>query len=463
MVWIGCLCLLIGANAVRAQSFVLTLTNTPDPILLGRNITYSLSVSNATGQNLNPGFITSAYGKNAEFVLATNLFGITNTPGLVIFEIPSDAFPANGVIDVFLELRGTNVGRLTNTFTVEIVDQGQTFPASTSVVSTIILPAVDLGISIAGPADGVFPGDVFSYRLLASNAGPDEAAGVVVSNALPDHVSLLGLSPSESVELVDGYVLFSPGTLTNRESADAIVSVLATNAASSNRITAVITAPNVSDTNPANNSFSTNVPILTPDSNQIVVVDLSTQLLNQQTGWMEQRVLLENVGTTAVDSVRLLVGGLTNALINVTGTNGTTPYVAHGAGLGAGEQLAILLEYFNPSRMAGADPLLTAYGTPPLDLTPQDGVGIPVDRIVRVTSSTLNDGRILLEWPVTSDGPFQVIYDGEAEFGGAKGSLPLVQAPAGANRVQWLDYGPPRTQSAPSNTATRFYRIIELP
>jgi uncharacterized repeat protein (TIGR01451 family) len=460
----ACLCLLLGVSRVPAQDFILTLTNTPSPILLGSNITYSLTVSNATGLNLNPGVITSEYNSNAAFVSATNEFGFTNTPGLVVFAIPTSSFPKDGVIRVGLELRGTNVGFLTNTFRVAISDDGRTTPATNQVISSIELPPeADLGLSIRGPVNGVFPGDSFSYQLLVTNAGPDTAEPVMVTNPFPAQVSLLSLSPTGKLALVNGFILFSVGTLTNQQSAAATVTVLATNAASTNLISGTVGASGISDTNTANNSYTTNVPILTPLTNQIVASLVSTQRFNPQTGWMEQRVRLENVSTSGVDSVRLLVGGLTNLLVNVTGTNGTTPYVAHGAPLEGGQAMELVLEYFNPARTAGGDPTLTAYGTPRLDLTPLEGTGITVSRIVQIGFTNLNHGRMLLEWPGTAGARYQVVYDEQASFSESKGSLPVVATPSGANRLQWLDYGPPRTLSAPSNVSSRFYQVIELP
>jgi uncharacterized repeat protein (TIGR01451 family) len=485
-VWRGvllslCLGCLAGITSTRGQSFFLTLTRTPDPILLGNNIRYSLSVSNATGQNLSPGEIRSEYDTNlADLILATNRFNIitnilTNTPGLVIFEIPPNQFPINGVLDVFVELRGTNTGRLTNTFRVELDDEGRTEPAETNTVSEIVPRQADLGISILGPSDGIFPGDAFSYQLLASNAGPDGVSSVVVSNPFPANVSLVALTPEDTTELTNGVVVFSLESLRFGGSAIATVSVLATNATNFNEIRAQISAPFVTDPDPTNNAISTNIPILAPVLDQVVVTNLSAQVFNPQTGWMEQEVLLENISTSRVDSIRLLVDGLTNglALINMTGTNGSTPYVAHGAALEGGDRLELLLEYFSPTRTAASIPdqtNLTAYGTPPLDLTPEEGPGVTVERIVLInftntpaTNVVNNNGRILLEWPVTNPGPFQVIYDGNAGFTNAKGSSILVTAPASANRVQWLDYGPPRTLTAPHSATSRFYRVIQLP
>lgn len=467
--WGVALCLLLLSVSLPcvAQDFVLTLTKTPDPILLGSNINYSLSVSNATGFNVNPGVLTSVYGRQAEFVDATSDLSYTTSVGQVVFEIPAEALPIDGVVHVLLELRGTNVGLLTNTFTVTINDGGQTIPASTNVVSSIVSRA-DLGISVLGPPNGVFPGDTFNYRLLATNAGPDVALGVVVSNPVPANVSVVGASPSDQLKVINGFVLFSAGTLPSQASAQATVSVLATNTAASNGIVATIRAPFVIDTNQTvNNTAITNVPILTPNTNQITVTNLSGQQLNFQTGWIEQQMVLSNRGPGGVDSVRLLVDGLTNQLVrlvNATGTNRSTPYVAHGGGLAPGEQVGITLEYYSPSRSTnGPNPSWSAYGTPRLDLTPAQGDGITVERILPMTRTNINQGRILLEWPVVAGAAYQVVYyDGDLASTNAKGSMPFVGVPASANRVQWLDYGPPRTLSRPTNSA-RFYKVIQLP
>jgi hypothetical protein len=40
-------------------------------------------------------------------------------------------------------------------------------------------------------------------------------------------------------------------------------------------------------------------------------------------------------------------------------------------------------------------------------------------------------------------------------------AIPIVIAPA--NRVQWYDDGPPKTDSIPSTIGSRFYRVMLLP
>jgi hypothetical protein len=52
-----------------------------------------------------------------------------------------------------------------------------------------------------------------------------------------------------------------------------------------------------------------------------------------------------------------------------------------------------------------------------------------------------------------------VVYSDNNTFSNALIAPPSIVAPA--NRVQWIDYGPPTTVSAPTNTSMRFYRVFE--
>jgi hypothetical protein len=52
-----------------------------------------------------------------------------------------------------------------------------------------------------------------------------------------------------------------------------------------------------------------------------------------------------------------------------------------------------------------------------------------------------------------------VHYSDNASFTNAQTSQPSIVAPA--TQVQWIDYGPPKTVTHPTNAAQRFYRVIQ--
>ncbi|MBI4260669.1 MAG: sortase [Actinobacteria bacterium] len=58
------------------------------------------------------------------------------------------------------------------------------------------LPAADLSIDVAGPQDPVPVGQPYAYTLTVTNAGPNEATGVVVSQLLPPGVTPISTTPS---------------------------------------------------------------------------------------------------------------------------------------------------------------------------------------------------------------------------------------------------------------------------
>jgi hypothetical protein len=73
----------------------------------------------------------------------------------------------------------------------------------------------------------------------------------------------------------------------------------------------------------------------------------------------------------------------------------------------------------------------------------------------------LANGNMLIEFPAVSNRTYTVVYSDNVLFSNAMIAPPAVVAPA--NRVQWIDYGPPTTVSAPTNSTARFYRVLQNP
>jgi hypothetical protein len=71
---------------------------------------------------------------------------------------------------------------------------------------------------------------------------------------------------------------------------------------------------------------------------------------------------------------------------------------------------------------------------------------------------TLTNGNMLIEWPAITNRTYTVVYSDNVLFSNAMIAPPSIVAPA--NEVQWIDYGPPATTSAPTNSSARFYRVF---
>jgi uncharacterized repeat protein (TIGR01451 family) len=330
--------------------------------------------------------------------------------------------------------------------------------ASTNVVVQVtnIATQTDLGLSVSGFAQGVLVGDTLTYRATVTNRGPGAAQNVVLTNILPAGIALIRVSPTnEILSLNNRVLLLSLGTLSNATASVATVSVQPTNAGVQTFFVSV-GAAGLADSNRLDNVFSTNITVGEVITGQVVATLPSPMIFDPQTGLMNQRVRLTNVSTSAVDSVRLTVSGLTNWLYNAIGTNNGHPYVVYPSTLDPGQSVDLMLEYFVPTRVPIdiAESNYTAVGVPGFNVASPGGT----NGVFSITRAVLlRDGTLLIEFPSVLGASYSVIYSTNVDFSNPLIAQPNIIAPA--DRVQWIDAGPPKTLSPPDSETSRFYRV----
>jgi hypothetical protein len=140
---------------------------------------------------------------------------------------------------------------------------------------------------------------------------------------------------------------------------------------------------------------------------------------------------------------------------NATGITNGIPYVESHAVVIPGAFVDFVIEYYVPSRVP-PNPVLTA------DLVaPSQGGGSAafgsqqhIDRGIM-----LPDHTFLVEFLTVSNRLYSIQYSSDLRTW--KDAQPAVAG--NGTRIQWIDNGQPKTETAPSATAVRFYRIILLP
>jgi hypothetical protein len=191
-----------------------------------------------------------------------------------------------------------------------------------------------------------------------------------------------------------------------------------------------------------------------------VAVTNSAQTINLQNGLTEQSILLSNIGVNDVTAARVVVTRLTKQLFNAVGTNNGNPFVTFSAPLAAGKSVSLLLQYNPRGSFPFTNGQLNAFAVPLPNWKPPVATSIStninISNIVK-----LSDGNVLIEWPATTNRTYTVVYSDNVLFSNALIAPPSIVAPA--NEVQWTDYGPPATVSAPTNTNARFYRVFLNP
>ena len=122
--------------------------------------------------------------------------------------------------------------------------------------------------------------------------------------------------------------------------------------------------------------------------------------------------------------------------------------------LAAGQSVTLNFSYYLPIRGTELAPdFVATVVTEPEEIPVTDLPGLVIDRCLIV------DDAVLIEFTTTAGRLYEVQYSSD----NATWKVAPTRIRAGGNRVQWIDRGPPQTDSPPLDKSARFYRVRELP
>jgi len=423
--------------------------NAPASVRVSNTIPYAITVGSP-----NQGFTTvqvrSTYSPSLDFVSATQNENVSSTPGnnSVSFLI-QQLLPGSNVV-LNLTLRPRVVTTVTNLFEATI---GQfVVRTNVSTVVTEIPGTADVAVSITPPPQPIILNDWVTFGVTLVNRGGGTVSGIILTNTFTNGPVLIrGYRPSTggSVAQNPRRVIFNVGDLVAGQTTNYQITIQPT-AATNIFLRANFRFSGNMDTNAANNTATAAINVQRPGTNLLEAEIASRpQQFNPQNAAMEQRITVTNVGATAALSARVTFSNLTYQVLNAVGTNNGLPFVVHPATIQPGQGVEMLIEYFIPSREPRPDPELIAYSIG--DVTPTasvNGSGVLITNIVwRRPVGAMTESNLVLEFPSTNRATYEVQYSSVPEFTNALRALPTIIAQA--NRVLWVDYGPPKTVSRP--------------
>lgn len=444
---------LFSTADVRAQDFTLGVSSAPVPVTVGEVLTNTIYVTNVSGISWPLVYVTNAFTANVIFSgQSGTIAGAGFTNGNVIV-FPITNFPAGFVEQLSITLLPQVAGNMTNRIAA-IAIGGQ--PAATTNLSvSVTTPTVDLAVTMTNVASGLLATDVTTVGLTVTNRGANAATSVVVSNIYPATFALAAFTPTNaSVGFTNGTLTWSIGSLASGSVTQLFASVVPGSSGTFSIVANVTSAS--ADTNAANNSVTNGMLVDAVISTNLVITTVSAQTFNPQTGLMEETVTVRNDGTNGVPAVRVSVAGLgTNRLYNAVGTNSSGPYVQNNSALAVGASVNLLLEYFSRTRTPIANLTRTPIGVTATSLS------IPTNSPPNISKVVLVPSGLLIEFQATPGKSYTVLYADNTSFTNAQVAQPTIVAPA--DRVQWIDNGPPKTVSAPAAVNQRYYRVVQNP
>jgi uncharacterized repeat protein (TIGR01451 family) len=445
-----------------AQGFGLSVTASATSIVVSNSLTYTINVTNLTTLPLTDAQVTNLLPASVQFVSASPGQGSYTTSGsVVVFDLGAFSYP--GFAQMTLTVQPTAAGFITNLVTVSSITVTNTASTNLVVLVTNAVTLADLGVAMTGPAPPVITNDWITFGVTVTNAGPDAAPNVILTNTLPPGVGYISVSPASPAPSVTGSnVIFNLGALASGAFTNFLLTVQPTNSGVL-QFSSFVSSAGVTDTNSANNSASTNITVTNYLSSQLMAITNSAQAINLQNGLEEQSILLTNAGAMDVPAARVVVTGSGRQLFNAVGTNNGAPFVDYSAGLAAGRSVTLLLQYAPRGSFPFTNGQLHAFAMPVVpDWTPpaatSAGTNVNITRIVK-----LSNGNMLIEWLAVTNRTYTVVYSDNVSFSNALMAPPSIVVAAPVNEVQWIDYGPPATVSAPTNASARFYRVLLNP
>jgi len=245
-------------------------SETTDPVAVGGNIDYTITVSNAGPADAVLVTCEDVLPDSVTFVMFQGVTqgGADFDPVTGTVTCAFGGIPAGGSASVFFRVTADEAGTVSNTATTAS-DTADPDPTNNSFTETTTVTALaDLSITKADAADPVTVGDNIQYTITVSNAGPSDALNVTCQDVLPSNVTFVGFSSitQGTAGHVAGIITCNFGTIPSGGSANFVFVVTADEAGTvSNTVT---TASSTADPNAANNT----------DTESTTVVPLSADL-----------------------------------------------------------------------------------------------------------------------------------------------------------------------------------------
>jgi uncharacterized repeat protein (TIGR01451 family) len=466
---------LFAVERVEAQGFSLAVTPSTNTLTVNGTLSFTITVTNTSGIDLTDVLLTNVPSSGQLFEGVTNTQGalfddFTNGVGIVFDFGPMVSGDVNTIV---VTVQPLAPGSLTNLFEVaDIEDLNFTNTAATNIVTQVVGAQADLAVAITEPLQTVISNDFTYFTLSVTNFGPDSVPNVMLTNTLPAGFLIVYLFPTNQFlystnTTTNSTQIFFLGTMASGAFTNITYVVAPTNTGSF-FLAASVGAPNLADTNTANNAATSPLTVTNYGPGTLrVLAKNGIATVNYQNGLLELPITVTDTGTNNIAAFRVVVEfGSSNQLYNAAGTNLYTvaganyfsTFVVYNGPLAAGASIQLLLQ-FTPrtvpvSAYLSAFPLSAADWSPPL--VTSNSASLNFTRIVKMPN-----GDMLLEFPATVGQNYTVIYSDNVLFSNAVIAPPVVTAYA--NEMQWIDYGPPATLSAPSNAPARYYRVYTNP
>jgi uncharacterized repeat protein (TIGR01451 family) len=205
----------------------------PNPAQPGQTLTYTVTVTNSGPNSAGGVTLSDTLPSNVTFVSAVAQQGsASQLNGVVTAALGSLAAGASTTVVISATPQASAVPSVTNSATVSSVAFDPTSANNSATTTTKVSLPTALAISVIAAPSPAVAGAPLSYTLSVTNSGPNDAANVVVQDAVPANTTFVSVSASQgTASQAGGLAQASLGTIAANTTATVTLLVLPTGAA----------------------------------------------------------------------------------------------------------------------------------------------------------------------------------------------------------------------------------------
>lgn len=307
-----------------AADMAVAITDAPDPVNVGANVTYSATVSNAGPSNATGVSLANTLPANVAFVSATPSQGNCGAPvaAVVTCNLGAVNNGASATVAFVVTPNAAAVPTITDSATVSAAEFDPVAANNNASQSTTVDPVADLSVTKTDTPDPVNVGSNVTYSITVANAGPSAATAVNLADTLPAGLTFVSATPSAGSCSGTTTVTCNLGTINSGASATASIVATATAAAAASVSNTATATSTVTDPNAANNSATTTTAV-TPIANIGVAITDAPDPVTQNSN-ITYTVVVSNAGPSAAAAVTATTALPANTtFVSATATAGT--------------------------------------------------------------------------------------------------------------------------------------------
>jgi uncharacterized repeat protein (TIGR01451 family) len=178
-------------DEIRRADVSLAIADSPDPVLAGQDLTYTLTAANSGPEAATGVTVTDTLPAGATFVSAAPGCTGTTTVSCSLGSIDSGSSAA-----ATIKVRPTSSGTLTNQATVSSNETDPNPANNTATATTTVNPAADLAVTQTDSPDPVHVGQSLTYTIKVTNSG-STATGVTLTDNLPKNAGFASAATTQ--------------------------------------------------------------------------------------------------------------------------------------------------------------------------------------------------------------------------------------------------------------------------